>query len=111
MVVMVVHKGDILAHAKDQATMERFAAGLGVKFKVKSMVETFSLEKASRTSVHSGVPTQPQTSEEEEDIFYFPYREAVRALMRTARMTRPDMRARYELWPGSTLDWRIKRRC
>ena len=63
-VVIVVHMGDILAHAKDQATMERFAAGLGVKFKVKSVVETFSLEKASKTSVHSGVPTQPQTSEE-----------------------------------------------
>ena len=35
--VMVVHVDDILAHAKDQATMDRFAAELGQKFKLKDM--------------------------------------------------------------------------
>ena len=35
--VVVVHVGDILAHAKDQATMERFVAELGRKFKLKDM--------------------------------------------------------------------------
>ena len=35
--VVVVHVDDILAHAKDQATMDRFAAELGQKFKLKSM--------------------------------------------------------------------------
>ena len=35
--VVVVHVDDILAHAKDQATMDRFAAELGHKFKLKDM--------------------------------------------------------------------------
>ena len=35
--VVVVHVDDILAHAKDQATMERFAAELGRKFKLKDV--------------------------------------------------------------------------
>ncbi|CAN0174703.1 unnamed protein product, partial [Ascophyllum nodosum] len=35
--VVVVHVDDILAHAKDQATMNRFAAELGRKFKLKDM--------------------------------------------------------------------------
>ncbi|CAM9274331.1 unnamed protein product [Ascophyllum nodosum] len=35
--VMAVHVDDILAHAKDQTTMERFAAEFGRKFKVKDM--------------------------------------------------------------------------
>ena len=35
--VVVVHVDDILAHAKDQATMDRFAAELGQKFKLKDM--------------------------------------------------------------------------
>ena len=35
--VMVVHVDDILAHAKDQATMDRFVADLGQKFKLKDM--------------------------------------------------------------------------
>ena len=35
--VVVVHVDDILAHAKDQATMDRFAAELGRKFKLKDM--------------------------------------------------------------------------
>ena len=34
---VVVHVDDILAHAKDQATMDRFAAELGQKFKLKDM--------------------------------------------------------------------------
>ena len=52
--VVVVHVDDTLVHA--QAMMERFAAELGGKFKVKSMVETFGVEKA-RTPASSGVPT------------------------------------------------------
>ena len=35
--VVVMHVNDILAHAKDQATTERFAAVLGRKFKLKGM--------------------------------------------------------------------------
>ena len=35
--VVVVHVDDILAHAKDQATMDRFAAELGHEFKLKDM--------------------------------------------------------------------------
>ena len=35
--VVVVHVDDILAHAKDQATMDRFSAELGGKFKLKDM--------------------------------------------------------------------------
>ena len=37
--VVVVHVDDILAHAKDQATMDRFAAELGQKFKLKDRGE------------------------------------------------------------------------
>ena len=35
--VVVVHVDNILAHAKDQATMDRFAAEHGQKFKLKDM--------------------------------------------------------------------------
>ena len=35
--VVVVHVDDILAYAKDKATMDRFAAELGQKFKLKDM--------------------------------------------------------------------------
>ena len=35
--VVVVHVDDILAHTKDQATIDRFAAELGRKFKLKGM--------------------------------------------------------------------------
>ena len=35
--VVAVHVDDILVHAKDQATMETFAAELGKKFNVKDM--------------------------------------------------------------------------
>ena len=35
--VVVVHIDDILPNAKDQATMDRFAAELGKKFKLKDM--------------------------------------------------------------------------
>ena len=46
---------DIVAHA--HATMERFAAELGEKLKVKLMVENFGVEKARRTPASSEVPT------------------------------------------------------
>ena len=38
--VVAVHVDDILAHAKDQATMDRFAAELRQKFKLKDMGNT-----------------------------------------------------------------------
>ena len=53
--VAVVHMDDILTHA--QATMERFAAELGRKFEVKSMVEKVGVDKESRTTASSGVLT------------------------------------------------------
>ena len=67
--VVVMQVDDILAHAKDQATMERFTAELGRKFQVKSMVETFGVEKTTRTTASSGVSTlskadEPQTPKE-----------------------------------------------
>ena len=41
--------------------MERFAAELGEKLKVKPVVEKFGVEKASRTPASSGVPTFSQS--------------------------------------------------
>ncbi|CAM9711644.1 unnamed protein product [Ascophyllum nodosum] len=38
--VVVVHVDDILAHAKDEATIERVAAELGNKFELKDVCET-----------------------------------------------------------------------
>ena len=124
--VVVVHVNDILAHAKDQATMDRFAAELGQKFKLKnmgdawyymgchttgnrkarelkfdqhlyveSMVRRFDVKKATKIPAASGVPTLSKADEprkpEEEKMREFPYREAVRALMWTATMTRSDI--------------------
>ena len=54
-IVVSMHVDNILAYA--QATMERFAAKLEEKFKVKSMVEKFSVEKTSKTPDFSGVLT------------------------------------------------------
>ena len=56
--MLVVHVDDNLAHAKDQATIGRFVAELEGKFEVKSIVETFSVEKASRTPAYSRVPVK-----------------------------------------------------
>ena len=53
--VVFTHVGDILTHA--QVAMERFDAELEGKFKVKLKVETFGIEKISRTSASSGVST------------------------------------------------------
>ena len=53
--VVVVHVDSTLAHT--QATMKRLAAELEGKFKVMSIVEKFNVEKASRTSVSSGMLT------------------------------------------------------
>ena len=61
--VVVVHVDDTLAHAKDQATMERIAAELRRKFKVKSMVEKFGVEKASWAPVSLDVTTLPKADE------------------------------------------------
>ena len=49
-----MHVDDIFAHAR--ATMERFTAELGEKFKVKSMVEKFGVEKGRKSPAFSRVP-------------------------------------------------------
>ena len=92
--VVVVHIFDVLAHA--QATIERFATELRGMFKVKSIVETFGVKKASRKPACSGCQPslkadEPQTPEEEEDMLKFPYREAVVALLWTTMRTRLDI--------------------
>ena len=51
--MVFVHVDGILAHI--EATMERFAAELGEKFKVKSMAKEFDIEKTSRRPASSGV--------------------------------------------------------
>ena len=53
--VVFMHVDDIFAHA--QVTRERLASELGEKFKVKSMVETYGVERARRAPASSGVPT------------------------------------------------------
>ena len=55
--VAFIQVDDILTHA--QASMKRFAAELGDKFQVKSMVVKFGVKKARRTPASSGVPTLP----------------------------------------------------
>ena len=50
--VVFLHMDDIIALV--QATMERFAAELGEKFKVMSRVEKFGVENASRTLAFGG---------------------------------------------------------
>ena len=52
--VVVVHVDDTLADAQ---AMERFAAELGGKFKVKSMMEKFGVVKASKAPASFGAPT------------------------------------------------------
>ena len=55
--VVVVHVDHILVHAKDQATMERFAAGIGKKLKLKGMLERTEVIRANigkRQSVLKG---------------------------------------------------------
>ena len=44
--MVFLHVNDVIAHA--QATMEWFTAELREKFKVKSMVETFGVDKTRR---------------------------------------------------------------
>ena len=62
---------------------------------MKSMAEKFGVEKASRISASSGVPTLSKVDEpqipEEKDLSTFPYWEAVGALMWTAMVIRPDI--------------------
>ena len=63
---------------------------------VKSMVETFGVDKARSIADSSEVPTlsnadELQTSEEKGDMSEFSYRKIVGALMWPAVMTRPDI--------------------
>ena len=53
--VVFVHVNDILDHA--QVKLEWFAVELGEKFKVKSMVEKFGVEKTSRIPAPLGLST------------------------------------------------------
>ena len=92
--VAFLHVDDIPAHV--QETMERFTAELGEKFKVKSMVEKFGVEKGRRHQLLRGCQPflqvdEPRTPEEEEDMLKFSYQEAVGTSMWTATMTRPDI--------------------
>ena len=92
--VIVVLVDDILAHA--QSTMERFAAKLGGKFKVKYMVEKFDVEKASRTHLLRGCrpslkADEAQTPKDEEYMLKLLCQKAVGALMWTTTMTQPDI--------------------
>ena len=52
--MLFMHVDDILAHV--QATMERFIAELGERFKVKSIVK-IDVKKTSRTPDYLGVST------------------------------------------------------
>ena len=66
------------------------------RFKVKSMVEKFGVEEVRRTPAFRGCQlflqaNEPQTPEEDKDMFKFPYREALGAFMWTATITRPDI--------------------
>ena len=79
-------------------------------FRVKSMVEKFGVQKARGHQLFRGGQSflqanEPQTPEEEEYMFKFPYREAMGALIWTPTMTRPDvacaLRAVARFWnPG-----------
>ena len=118
--VVVVHVDDILTHATDQATMEKFATELGRKFKLKDMGDTkyymgyhitrdrkaHELNLDQRLYVKSMVekcgvmkPSRlpassgvPTLSQADEpQTLKFPCREAVGSLMWVATMTRPDI--------------------
>ena len=117
--VVVVHVNDILAHAKDQATIERLTAELGRNFRLKdmgdakyymgyhitrdrkarelkfqnlyvnSMLKTFGFEKANGMPAYLSKADKPQTPKSKKEMLKFPYRVAVGALMWTETMIRP----------------------
>ena len=118
--VVVVHVDDIRAHAKDQATMDRFAAELGQKFKLKGTgdagfymgchvtrnrkarelkldqhlyVESMvkRFDVKRATKIPAASGVPTRNPEGIEEMMKFPYREAVGAPMWTATMTRLDI--------------------
>ena len=107
-VVIFVHLDYTLAHA--QATMERFAGELGGKLKVKSMVETFGVEKASRTPASLEISTlSKRMSRKTRRRRKICWEVHVPGGSRGAHVDGNDngrtLCARYALWPGSgTLD-------
>ena len=69
---------------------------------VKSVMETFGVQKASRVPASLEVPIlskadEPQT-QEKENMLKFPYRDAIGRLMWTSTMTRPDIVGSVKLW-------------
>ena len=73
-------------------TRDRKACDLKLVQHLKSMVEKFDVEKASRVPVSSGVPTlskanEPQIPEEKEEMSKLSCQETVGVLMLTATMT------------------------
>ena len=90
--------GDVKHYMGGHITRNRKARKLklGKYLYVKSMVERFGLNNASRIPASSGVPTlskanESQAQEEEENMLTFPYQKVLGALMRTATMTPPDI--------------------
>ena len=78
---------------------------------VKSVMATFGVQKASRVSASSEVPTlskadEPQT-QEKDNMLKFPYRDAIEKLMWTATMTRPDIGCVVRTVAGSMKLWTV----
>lgn len=98
---------DILAHAKDQTNMDRFAAdhvSLNLRISITpgtswgivsqkrrkargSNVESI-VEKVGVKKTTPSIPNGPRTTPKKMDIRMFPYRKAMRMLMETVMMTR-----------------------
>ena len=81
---------------------------------VKSVMETFGVQKASRAPASSEVPTrskadEPQT-QEKYNMLKIPYRDAIGRLMWTATMTRPDIEGVVRTVAGFVKLWTVAQR-